>query len=119
MIKDLVSLVNCAADGHPKYVEQDKFTGNPFVERQGAQIRFCKEMESWVFMHPEIETSNECNWLLRSKQVDPDTDFDVIAASSNPWTAWTGDAVFGAEVNIKCTSCQDESDCSYQGKCES
>lgn len=40
----------CEADGHPRYVEQDKYNGNPFVERTGAEIRFCEAIESWVFM---------------------------------------------------------------------
>ena len=68
--------------------------------------------------HPDIENSNECGWLYRSNEVDPESDFDIVAAANEPWTAWTGEAVFGSQVNIKCTSCSDESDCSYQGKCK-
>ena len=124
----------------------NKSTGNPFYERKGAEIRFCEVINSWVFMvslfrtptlcvfrylkpqfqscvlllnkHPDIENSNECGWLYRSSEVNPDSDFDIIAAANEPWIAWTGEAVFGSQVNVKCTFCSDESDCSYQGKCK-
>ena len=107
-----------AADGHPKYIEQNKIDGNSFQYRNGAQIQYCEEIESWIFTHHDIETENECGWLFRSDQVDPETDFDVIAAARQPWTAWVGEAVFDASVSIKCTTCVENSDCSYQGNCE-
>ena len=107
-----------AADGHPKYIEQNKIDGNSFRYRRGAQIQYCEEIESWIFTHPDIETENECEWLFRSDQVDPETDFDVIAAAREPWTAWVGEAVFNAGVSIKCTTCVEDSDCSYQGNCK-
>jgi hypothetical protein len=41
--------------GHPLYVEQDKHTGmKPFVQRKGAVIRYCEEIESgylWLVHH--------------------------------------------------------------------
>ena len=107
-----------AADGHPKYIEQNKIDGNSFQYRRGAQIQYCEEIESWIFTHPDIETENECEWLFRSDQVDPETDFDVIAAAREPWTAWVGEAVFNAGVSIKCTTCVEDSDCSYRGNCK-
>jgi hypothetical protein len=105
-------------DGHPRYIEQDKLTGSPFVQRQGAVIRFCEEIQSWVFMHPDIKTSNECEWLFRSKEVDPDTDYDLIQTADDPWTAWVGEAAFDAEVKVKCTTCLESSHCSYKGDCK-
>lgn len=105
-------------DSHPRYIEQDKLTGSPFVQRQGAVIRFCEEIQSWVFMHPDIKTSNECEWLFRSKEVDPDTDYDLIQTADDPWTAWVGEAAFDAEVKVKCTTCLESSHCSYKGDCK-
>eukprot|EP00804_Cyclotella_cryptica_P028546 CCRYP_014805-RA/>CCRYP_014805-RA protein AED:0.07 eAED:0.07 QI:185/0.75/0.88/1/1/0.88/9/2294/790 len=107
-----------SVDGHPRYVEQDKFSGSPFVKRKGAEIRYCEEIESWVFMHPEIMTSNECGWLFRSYQVSSETNYDIINAANDPWIAWTGEVVWDSSVTIECTSCSDDSDCSYQGSCK-
>jgi hypothetical protein len=74
--------------------------------------------------HPDIVSDNECKWLFRSNQVSPETDYDIIEAANDPWTAWVGhgkvgEAVFGAQFNAKCTACLDNSDCSYQGTCKS
>jgi hypothetical protein len=109
---------NGTGDGHPLYIEQDKITGDPFVAREGARIRFCEEIQSWVFMHPDIETSNECEWMFKSKEVNPDTDYDLVQVSDEPWTAWVGEAVFDGELQVKCTNCLDSSDCSYKGECK-
>jgi hypothetical protein len=37
-------------DGHPRYLEQNKSDGYPFQNLKGAEIRYCAEIASWVFM---------------------------------------------------------------------
>lgn len=68
--------------------------------------------------HPEIKTSNECGWLFRSYQVSTETNYDIINAANDLWIAWTGEVVWDSQVSIECTTCSDDSDCSYQGSCK-
>lgn len=109
-------------DGYPRYVEQNKDEGTPFGSSvKGAQIIYCKDIGSWVFMHYDIMTSrheaeeNECSWLWRSSQTQS---YDIISTTEGPWEAWTGVVKPLAFVSITCNECSERSDCNYHGTCE-
>lgn len=47
--------------GRPRYVERNKVDGAPFKHEHGiipAEIVYCQVIESWVFRHDDIRTSN-------------------------------------------------------------
>ena len=47
--------------GRPRYVERNKVDGAPFKREHGiipAEIVYCQVIESWVFRHDDIRTSN-------------------------------------------------------------
>ena len=48
---------NGTHDGRPKYTEQNKEDGDPFLRTLGAEIIYCQDLESWVFRHEHIKTS--------------------------------------------------------------
>ncbi len=60
----------------PRYVEMNKEKGDEYNSTIPAEIKYCEEIESWVFSHRNIKTSldsersNECQWLLRSEQTE-------------------------------------------------
>mmetsp|Transcript_37653 Transcript_37653/g.69184 ORF Transcript_37653/g.69184 Transcript_37653/m.69184 type:complete len:1210 (+) Transcript_37653:238-3867(+) len=108
-------------NGYPKYIEQNKNDGTQFQSTVGAEIKYCSEIKSWVFMHPYILTSpngeeeNECSWLWRSSQTD---DFDLISTTASAWDAWVGEVKPLAQVSMICNECTERSDCNYHGSCE-
>jgi len=108
-------------DGYPRYIEQNKNDGTKFGSSvRGAEIIYCDEIGSWVFMHPEILTSpygeeeNECGWLWRSHETK---DYDLLSTTDGGWEAWTGEVKPLAFVSISCTECSERSDCNYHGHC--
>ncbi len=80
----------------PRYVEMNKEKGDKFKDTIPAEIKYCEDIESWVFFHPNITTSldsedsNECQWLLRSDQTE---DFDLVELSTGFWRLWDGKIV--------------------------
>ena len=52
-----VYVENGTHDGRPKYTEQNKENGEPFVHTIGAEIIYCEDLEAWVFRHEKISTS--------------------------------------------------------------
>lgn len=47
----------------------------PYTEKKGAMIEYCKEEGAWVFMHEDIrkdgdEKDSDCPWMLRSSDTD-------------------------------------------------
>ena len=46
--------LNGTFDGYPKFTEQNKVDGTVFRETVGAEIKYCKEEGSWLFMHRDI-----------------------------------------------------------------
>lgn len=84
----------------------------------GAEIRYCNEIGSWVFMHPDIlPGDNECSWLWKSPQTQ---DYDILSTTDGAWTAWVG--IEGevkplAQVSIISNECSEISDCNYHGVC--
>eukprot|EP00984_Skeletonema_dohrnii_P010533 scaffold4109_cov101-Skeletonema_dohrnii-CCMP3373.AAC.2 len=104
----------------PKYVEMNKEKGDPFKSTIPAEIKYCKEIESWVFFHPNIQTtldskaSNECQWLLRSEETE---DFDLVELSTGFWRLWDGKVVDDYRIDIDCAECVQDSDCNYMGTC--
>lgn len=55
--------------GYPMYVEQNKNDGRPFKNSVGAEIKYCHEISSWVFMHPLITTSTKGEEEVSQKKV--------------------------------------------------
>jgi len=90
---------NGTHDGRPKYTEQNKERGDPFINTIPAEIVYCEDDEAWVFRHERIRTSaneeneNECNWLLKSAHTDS---YDIIELTKeNAWSVWTDVVVPG------------------------
>lgn len=107
-------------DGYPRYVEANKNDGSPFEETVGAEFVYCKDIQAWVFRHPNIHTStlkgkeNECSWLARSPQTH---EFDLVkVAAEVGWSIWTG-KVHDTSLTMACNECWDLSDCNYSGQC--
>lgn len=87
-------------DNRPIYVEQNKFDNTPFdaisIDSQiipvkiPAEIKYCKSLRAWVFMHEHIRKSthddSDCPWLLRSEE----TDVYDIEEVEGPWQVWAG-----------------------------
>ena len=44
-------------NGFPRFVEQNKVRGEPYEEIIPAEIIYCSDIKSWVFWHPNINTS--------------------------------------------------------------
>ncbi|KAL9187447.1 hypothetical protein ACHAXT_001550 [Thalassiosira profunda] len=114
---------NGTHDGRPRYYEQNKEDGDPFVHTIGAEIVYCAELEAWVFRHEMISTSprdedeeNECSWLLRSPETES---FDIIevAQEQNRWMIWEGRIEQEYSITITCNECYDEAGCNYHGDC--
>ena len=109
-------------DGYPRYVETSKNGGIPFgpSSRPGAELIYCHDIGSWVFMHQDILTSpdgkdeNECSWLWRSFQTD---DYDILSTSEGAWEAWVGKVQPLVQISITSLECSEESDCNYHGSC--
>ncbi|KAL7548009.1 hypothetical protein ACHAWF_011289 [Thalassiosira exigua] len=107
-------------NGYPRYVEQNKNEGTPFISTKGAEFKFCKEIKSWVFAHSDIKTSpneedeNECSWLMRSP---PTHDYDIRKVANYKWTIWKGQAESNAVISATCNECFDRSECNYGGQC--
>lgn len=80
----------------PLYIERNKEKGDKYKNTIPAEIKYCEDIESWVFSHPNIRTSldsddsNECQWLLRSDQTE---DFDLVELSIGFWRLWDGKIV--------------------------
>ena len=106
-------------DGYPRYVERNKNDGSKFVNRKGAEIKYCKEIGSWVFMHENIfPGGNECSWLWKSHQTRA---YDILSTTDSAWSAWVGthgEVKQIAQVAIICNECSEKSDCNYHGFCE-
>ncbi len=87
-------------DNRPIYVEQNKFDNTPFDTisidpenlpvKTPAEIKYCKSIRAWVFMHEYITKSthddSDCPWLLRSEE----TDVYDIEEVEGPWQVWAG-----------------------------
>ena len=116
---DITKIEDGSNDGYPRYVERNKNNGSKFVNRKGAEIKYCKEVGSWVFMHEDISPGeNECSWLWKSQQT---RDYDILSTSNGVWDAWAGahGEVKPMElVAITCNECSEKSDCNYHGSCE-
>ena len=60
--------------GRPIYKERRKFDRQPYQGNgsqriQPAEIRYCEDINAWIFTHEHIKKGNDdsgCNWLLRS-----------------------------------------------------
>ncbi|KAL7518889.1 hypothetical protein ACHAWX_003691 [Stephanocyclus meneghinianus] len=112
-----------AAEGSSKYL---LYSFHPLYACRELSIHFYRLQLTVILdilsktslVHSEIKTSNECGWLFRSYQVSPETNYDIINAANDPWIAWTGEVVWDSQVAIECTTCSDDSDCSYQGTCK-
>ena len=109
-------------DGYPKYVEQNKKDGGSFASVTPAEIRYCDDLDAWVFKHPDISVSpdgnegHECEWLWRSADTD---DYDVLSTAATAWQAWNGQVVPRATVAMTCDEgCSRDSDCNYHGTCD-
>ena len=107
--------------GRPRYVEQNKQSGDSFgASVTGSEIVYCDEIDSWVFMHENISTTpqgvkeNECSWLWRSPETE---DFDILTSAGSDWKTWMGEVKSQTHVSITCIECTDRSDCSYHGDC--
>jgi len=46
-------------DGYPKFVERNKVDGSSYEEVIGAEIKYCKDEEAWVFAHRDIVKSGD------------------------------------------------------------
>jgi len=105
----------------PKYTEQNKEDGDPFLTTTGAEIVYCEDIESWVFRHEHIRTSlsedleNDCSWLLKSPETDS---YDIIElAEESEWFVWKGLIESEYRISIECNECDDHAGCNYSGKC--
>lgn len=101
-------------NGYPKFVERNKIDGSPFQSTIGAEIKYCRRINVWVFSHPHILVENECSWLWRSSET---LDFDVMTTANTPWEAWVGELKPQAQVSMTCNECSALRDCSYHGSC--
>ena len=110
-------------DGYPRYVEtskNDHYTAINPSSRPGAELIYCQEIGSWVFMHQDILNSpdgkdeNECSWLWRSFQTD---DYDIRSTSEGAWEAWVGKVQPLVQISITDIECSEHSDCNYHGSC--
>ena len=51
---------NGTQDGRPIYVERNKFNNEEFGNKVGAEIKYCKSLQAWIFSHQHIrKTANE------------------------------------------------------------
>ena len=62
-----VYVENGTHDGRPKYTEQNKEDGSEFRSTIPAEIRYCQDLESWVFSHPFIRTTNVTDQEVNSR----------------------------------------------------
>jgi len=100
------------------YKERRKFDRASYDENSvvPAEIRYCKEINSWVFTHPLIRKSIDevdgCNWLIRSAET---SEFDLLKVEGS-WKIWTG-VIGTTEVVTACNMCSDKTDCNLNGQC--
>eukprot|EP00804_Cyclotella_cryptica_P027652 CCRYP_010272-RA/>CCRYP_010272-RA protein AED:0.09 eAED:0.09 QI:844/1/1/1/0.75/0.77/9/300/469 len=103
-------------DGRPVYMEQNKFDNTPYTEKIGAEIKYCKELQAWVFTQENIRKStsdeSECPWLLKANSLE----YDLLDVPSDSWSVWIG-TINSAEVSISCNSCNNNVDCNLNGEC--
>mmetsp|Transcript_21224 Transcript_21224/g.42271 ORF Transcript_21224/g.42271 Transcript_21224/m.42271 type:complete len:529 (+) Transcript_21224:97-1683(+) len=106
-------------DGYPRFVERNKVDGSAFENVIGAEIKYCKKEEAWVFMHQDIgkrgdTADSDCSWLLRSPET---AEYNLVDVDREDWSVWTGIIVQGNDVAITCNECEKEADCNYHGAC--
>ena len=95
-------------DGRPVYRELRKSEPEDFETIQGAEIRYCKEEQAWVFLHEDImktrtyNPESTCPWLLRSPKTDA---FDLMDVSTN-WEVWVGVISEASALSVSCNECQ-------------
>mmetsp|Transcript_39110 Transcript_39110/g.94141 ORF Transcript_39110/g.94141 Transcript_39110/m.94141 type:complete len:376 (-) Transcript_39110:222-1349(-) len=105
-------------NGRPVYKEMRKFDATPFGLVKPAEIKYCDDIQAWVFRHESITRSKNqsrtkgCNWLLRSPET---TEYDLLEIVGN-WQVWVG-IIGKAEVSVATNSCSDEDDCNMNGDC--
>ena len=106
-------------DGRPIYIEQNKYSGEPYEQKVPAKIKYCVSEKAWVFMHPNIRKSSlngyneECPWLLKSSET---TEFNLLEVGGD-WKIWIGTVSNGADFQVFCNECDGEVDCNYHGQC--
>ena len=105
--------------GYPKFVEQNKNNGQPFVGKRGAEIIYCTELNAWVLRHEQIylspdEDSNDCAWLWLSTSES----YNILELSDNSWDVWLGGEVTQSEMAITCIECTNSPEiCNNEGRC--
>ncbi len=105
------------AHGRPVYKERRKFDRQPYDTSVivPAEIRYCADINSWVFVHEHIRKSADdsgCNWLLRSAETD---EFDLLNVDGS-WKVWVG-VIDSTEVSVSCNICSENTDCNLNGQC--
>ena len=105
-------------DGRPVYIEQNKFDSNSYTARIGAEIKYCKSEEAWVFAHKNIKKNEDdktdCPWLLKSPTTK---EFGLLDVEGN-WAIWTGSLQDNGHFSAVDNECQAEVDCNYHGTCD-
>mmetsp|Transcript_18856 Transcript_18856/g.39215 ORF Transcript_18856/g.39215 Transcript_18856/m.39215 type:complete len:343 (+) Transcript_18856:110-1138(+) len=106
-------------DGYPKFVERNKVDGSSYEEVIGAEIKYCKDEEAWVFAHRDIvksgdSTNTDCSWLLRSPKT---SEYNLVDVPKEDWIVWTGIVQQGNKISITCNECEEAADCNYHGAC--
>lgn len=43
--------------GRPVYIERNKFNNAPYISKVGAQVKYCRTLQAWVFTHENIQKS--------------------------------------------------------------
>ncbi|KAL7487697.1 hypothetical protein ACHAW6_013274 [Cyclotella cf. meneghiniana] len=103
-------------DGRPVYVERNKFNNAPYISKVGAQVKYCRTLQAWVFTHENIQKStsdkSECPWLLKANSLE----YDLLDVPADSWSVWVG-TITNADVSVSCNSCSDSVDCNLNGEC--
>ncbi|KAL7521761.1 hypothetical protein ACHAWX_006442 [Stephanocyclus meneghinianus] len=103
-------------DGRPVYVEQNKFDNTPYTDKIGAEIKYCKALQAWVFTHDNIRKSasdeSDCPWLLKANSLG----YELLDVPSDSWSVWVG-TITQTEVSISCNACTSDVDCNLNGEC--
>ncbi|KAL3792962.1 hypothetical protein HJC23_010975 [Cyclotella cryptica] len=103
-------------DGRPVYIEQNKFDNTPYIDKVGAEIKYCGKLQAWVFTHENIKKStsdeSECPWLLKAHSLG----YDLLDVPSDSWSVWVG-TISQTEVSIACNTCNENVDCNLNGEC--
>jgi len=106
--------------GRPIYKERRKFDRQPYKGNgrqrvKPAEIRYCEDINAWIFTHEHIKKGNDdsgCNWLLRSPETDS---YDLLEVNPS-WSIWVG-VIGSTSVSITCNECNDNTDCNLNGQC--